>query len=184
MRAVRVALLALVSGSIVAAAACSGSKSGGSGSPTPTGTDTPITGSVTALTAAGAELVDNSTDTVGSTFAISVTANGQNYTDSGTWNCYGPVSTSGAGNSYDLFFTSGTMISSFDINIPAANWTSSAAVSLSIAGPVTGYLSIAGGSSINMTGGSITVTSAPVVENSAHNCAFSLTTPLTFDSTM
>ena len=109
------------------------------------------------------------------------------YSDSGVWNCYGPVGAPGGpGDSYDFFFTTGTVITSFDINIPAANWTSSGSITVSLGTTpaATGYLSIAGvADGMNITGGTIHVTSAPVVENSGHNCAFSLVTPLTFDST-
>jgi hypothetical protein len=182
MRVARLAFVSLVVGSVFIAAACSGKKSTGSGTPTATPTGTPVTGSITALTGAGAFLVDNSTDTSSSTFSISVTANGQPYTDTGVWNCFGPIAASGPGDSYDFFFSSGTTITNFDINIPAALWTSAGPITLSVGTGATGAIGINGVTSFaNMTGGSITVTNAPTAENSSSSiCNFHLTTPITF----
>lgn len=182
MRKIQSAGLVAMSAMLLIAAACSSSKS--SGGPTPTPTPTPISGTITALTGTGAYLVDNSTDTSSSTFSISVTANGANSSDTGTWNCYGPIATSGPGNSYDLFFTTGTAIPYFDINIPAAQWTSAGAITIGLStSGATGSLTI-GTDMVNITGGTVVMDNAPTAENSSASiCNFHMGTSITFDNT-
>lgn len=169
----------------VAAAAC-GKRSSGGGeqTPTPTPTPSPISGTITALTGTGAYLYDNATDTSTSTFSISLTANGQDYTDGGTWSCYGPIDTSGPGDSYDLFFAAGASVLGFDINIPAALWTSTGSIAIALGTNATGSFSVGTSDLLNITGGTVVLDTAPTAENdSASVCNFHLGTPLTFDDT-